>query len=345
MGEPKANAATESPPACCRSAVCRTCEYAAAVLAVLSVFGNEVLGGGPAVVQWTSGREGVDLSNGCGERCRWIAWKRRTRGVVGCVALLSALLSAGCWTETYNRRLEETRRYFEYLAEVNAALQSRHWQEFGIDFRPPKGFEELPAPVGPEADPETPFDRDVLEAFERRDPRQPRHWNPRGYLPGLVGAWRAVLPIDGQEDPRRPCELYILSNYRWWLAREFDAKIEPERFRERAIAALAHLLRIPPPESDKDWEWVDEKLPRGLGYKPKKLWTTITIETELAGRPTDVSIYRYEPGAIQIVLVLAVPQGVDRVNRLYKAFEHALVWMKVDERVPRRRSQSRSIGF
>lgn len=270
---------------------------------------------------------------------------RHARVALRWLLVLGILGTAGCWTETYNRRLEETRRYFEYLAEVDEALQSRHWQEFGIDFRPPRGFEELPAPVGPEADPENPFDRDVLEAFERRDPRQPRHWNSGTYLPGLVGAWRGVFPIEGREDADRPCELYILSNYRWWLAKEFDGKIEPERFLEQAIAALARAMRIRPPESDRDWEWVDEKLPRGLGYKPKKLLTTITFETQLAGRPTDVSIYRYEPGPMQIVLVLAVPHGVDRVNRLYKAFEHALVWMKVDERIPRRRRQSRSIGF
>ncbi len=267
------------------------------------------------------------------------------RDALCCVLALAAICAGGCWTETYNRRLDETRRYFEYLAEVNEALQNRHWQEFGIDFRPPRGFEELPAPPGPESEPDTPFDGDVLERFERNDPRQPHHWNRGAYLPGLVGAWKAVLPIEGQEHPDRPCELYILSNYRWWLAKEFDGKIEPERFREQAIAALARALRIRPPESDRDWEWVDEKLPRGLGYKPKKLLTTITFETQIGGRPTDVSIYRYEPGPIQIVLVLAVPRGVDRVNRLHKAFEHALVWMKVDERIPRRRTQSRSIGF
>ncbi|HID24369.1 MAG TPA: hypothetical protein EYP14_18495 [Planctomycetaceae bacterium] len=242
------------------------------------------------------------------------------------LVLCAALM--GCGAETYERRLEETRKYFEYLQNVNQALSPAPWSEMGIELRVPKQFEMIPPPTGA-------TDPDGLPqpASPASDPRQPRFLEVE--LPGLLGAWRATVPVDTDRETRDlPAFLYVCSNHFLWLQREKNPDVDPLSFDVEFGRRLAPVVGVSPPSSDYDWEWTEEKIPKPGSYAPSKLFDTITFEVVTKGVKYDLMLFRHHAQDIHVILMYLVPEDIAPQVRLRRAIEYSLHSLKVSPEVP-----------
>lgn len=278
-----------------------------------------------------------------------------------------AILLSGCGADVYEARLGETVKYFEYLEKVNGALSPSVWSEFGIELRAPRQFEYLP-PLAPEeelADPETPNaappdDRAPFPAAEEPldgsedpgtaaetppfDSRQPDYMDL--YLPGLLGAWKAeVNVIDGNGVKPGSAYLYVLTNHAMWLKREEEGEnIDPLAFHNAALEEISSSLGLLAPSDVNPWNWEDERIPRGAGYVPKKNLAKIVQQTEIDGEPTDFIIYKYQVKDVQLLILLVVPQRIDRPLPLQNAMTYCLEQLNVSGEIPTTRGTSTSKG-
>ena len=129
--------------------------------------------------------------------------------------ILLAGVVSGCGSEKYQERLDASSEYFKYRREVDSILETRWWQAgtFGLQFRVPRGFVEIPGP----------------ETEEDPDIRQP-DFLPRP-LPGLVGAWEAEVPVEIEESETTSLRawIFICTNHADHLKRYEDPLIEPEK--------------------------------------------------------------------------------------------------------------------
>jgi len=234
----------------------------------------------------------------------------------------------GCGAETYERRLEETRKYFEYLQNVNQALTPAPWTEFGIELRVPKQFELIPPPSGA-----TDAQGHPQPVPPGSDPRQPRFLNLE--LPGLLAAWRATVPVDTESGTRDlPAYLYLCSNHFLWLQKENDPDVDPLSFDVDFGRRLAPLVGVSPPTADYDWQWTEERIPKPGSYVPSKLFDTITFEVTIRGVKYDLSLFRHQAQDIHVILMYLVPQDVAPQVRLSRAIEYSLHTLMVSSEVP-----------
>jgi hypothetical protein len=279
----------------------------------------------------------------------------------GWLAALCVILG-GCGAETYESRLEETRKYFEYLQNVNQVLTANAWSQFGIEFRVPKQFTLMPGPqTASGADgssPETasgtnPDSRSATGQSGRvdgapsvptgPDPRQPRYLGVE--LPGLAGAWTATLPVDsGGQTADRPAYLYVCSNHSLWLQKEADSKVDPLLFFREFGTRLAQALNITPPSADYEWEWKRENIPAGKGYVPSKKYDSIIFELEMNGVQHDLMLFRHQARDIHVVILYVIPHGVDPRQRLTNAINYSLEHLEVSDRLPTTKPSSRPAG-
>lgn len=211
------------------------------------------------------------------------------------------LPASGCGTATYRTRLEETRKYFEYLGRLNDNLRGK-WREKGIELRVPKEFVEIPPPEPPaEGEAET-------TAQETFDPRQPDYI--RLELPGLVGAWKADdIPAAGDgDDATCDAYLYVLSNYDLWL--EAGQTERPRAFHSEFVSLLVGALGVPAP-AEEDWQPI--RAPERDGYvEPREfLMEVFTPPEPIDGRTTDFFVFLHEAGDMQTVILFVIPRDVD----------------------------------
>lgn len=305
--------------------------------------------------------------------------------LLGAVSILT-----GCGSETYERRLAETVQYFEYLEDVNDALESQVWNEAGVSLRVPNGFVLLPPP-----DPDAQVEQRPTSAIEgissgfltgqpganpaddlaflndppladdemeeppggfpsaapgelmphlANDPRQPKYLGLT--LPGLEGAWRAdVEVIQGQQTIDSACFLYVLSNHSLWLQREAGIRVEPMFFHRMVAEQVAYALGMLPPSEMNPWPWVEERIPRGLGYVPKKNMQLIELQQQVGSLLLNIAVYRYQTKDTQVVIVLVVPNGMDRPQIIAEGINLCLQQMKVDGAAPTRRASTKGPNF
>lgn len=222
-------------------------------------------------------------------------------GHSGVCLMLAVCLSAavlGCGGRVYEGRLEETRKYFEFIEKQNVNLTPQ-WAGQGIQFRAPKPFVVMPPPPPPKKPKEG----------EEPEPPPPDLRQPafiEGGLPGLAGAWKADFPLGS--GPGSPTGyLYILSNFELFLdeTRAEDAA----NFHTVAVSAITGGLKVARPADDK---WVTEKYPRGVGYNEQRAFTVAVLNPapEIDGLKYDGTIYLAKNGEIQVVVLLLIPQGI-----------------------------------
>jgi hypothetical protein len=114
---------------------------------------------------------------------------RRPAPVWRCLAALLLLASAGCGAGTYEARLRENSiPYFELREQQGKNLGSQ-WTSANIRFTPPAEFKEVRAPS----------DADEKRKGRDADPRQPKFLEAP--LPGLLGVWRADIPVGSRVPP------------------------------------------------------------------------------------------------------------------------------------------------
>ena len=258
---------------------------------------------------------------------------------VRCVRFLMFLALpalAGCGGELYEQRLENTKIVFAHESLLRENLQGE-WTDadYGIALRIPQKFEVLPPPVRP--DPATiPAGEEGENAPEEEveviDDRQPKYLNVE--LPGLRGAFQARVKAiaDNNTEVEGEAWIYVMSN------QDLADKVEEAKdFSLGFVKTLAGALQMsaPPPES---FETARFPVRAGNFVKPLK-YTAVVLkpEDDIAGLPRQFSVYLYENGDVQVVVLFVLPQNVDGSEKLSERIPLCLETLKVgpDRVVPK----------
>lgn len=250
------------------------------------------------------------------------------------LALLTAVACSGCGTQQYEERLKQTELYFAYRQRVDEALEKITWQsaQFDVEFRPPIGFQEIPAP-GPE---------------EGHDARQPTFINTR--LPGLIGAWQGQVRIDvaGIEATELRAFVFMCTNHSRFL--ELDDENPAGLFREDIVERLGPALGFDPP-SQTPWTWEPVRAPRGTAYVPRKSYEWILLDKvpcniDNQNIEMDFKIYRYDEGQIQLAVISVIPHSemLDPRERIEQRMEYAMEQLQMGSEVPRKTGAVQSSG-
>jgi len=249
------------------------------------------------------------MSAAVGARCRWLLP----------VLPLAAMALAGCGSELYEQRLANTKILFAHEELLREHLQGK-WSdaEYGISLRIPHKFEVLPPPVKPESadKPAGQEGENAEEEVEIPDDRQPKYLNVE--LPGLRGAFQAKVKViaENKVEVDGDAWIYVMSNQD--MAERSDAAKE---FSKSFVSSLGEALQSTPSEAD----WHDEfhppkrpaDSPQKVFVKPLK-YTSIVLKPvdDIAGLTRQFSIYMYEQGEIQVIVLFVIPQNVEGSERL-----------------------------
>ncbi|QDT79102.1 hypothetical protein Mal35_25560 [Gimesia maris] len=240
------------------------------------------------------------------------------------ILLLSTVLILfhGCGAETYEKRLNETSKYFAYVDTRNQAL-SGFWSSPTIKMRVPLEFQQMEAPKNPVASASDESESPAPEPAPTIDPRQPDYADL--VLPGLEGAWRAEVPVDQEQDRvEHPAYLYVLSNQS--LLKEKREK-EALDFFNSVNNQIAHTFdQFLNPEIFKS-----ERYPKGKGYSNPKsfLVGTFVPEMPINGVPYQFQIYLSESGNQQVVILLVIPQNIARASKLKEQMDYSLETVEI----------------
>lgn len=253
-----------------------------------------------------------------------VCWSRQ----VVRAAMTAALLGlSGCGYQVYERRLEETRKYFTYLEKLDANLGPAYRDGSIEELRPPLGFRFVPPPA--------PVKNELGELEEPVvDPRQPNYLLIE--FPGLIATWEAVFDIlTGEGRERRPGYLYALSNA---ALLNTDPELAAD-FTRSVLIQLADALRIPQLDPASA---VPEEYPRAKTY-------TVPNRFEVYRFPADqifidnvqhtVEVYVHRQNEVQFLLVLILPAGIDSNVRLSERIPLMLERLKVS---PKRQAPKRA---
>ena len=244
-------------------------------------------------------------------------------------ALVVLTVVCGCGSQTYEQRLDESRKYFTYREKVDSALEKRWWQSgnFGLRFRPPKGFVEIPAP-----------------AEEEADLRQPT-FLPRA-LPGLLGAWETTVPVQIEEEPdvsELQAWIFLCTNHKDHLDKFDDPLIEPLKFNTRIIDNIAFNLRYQPPTETEPWPFEEERVPVGTPYVPRKNYVATSlrpledrVNIDGSGEVNmNFMLNQYEQGPIQMMLIAAYPSAIDPRYDMHGKIKIAMETLQMTDEIPR----------
>lgn len=260
----------------------------------------------------------------------------RLRGWLASLASLLILTVIGCGTQTYEERLAETAKYYAYRQQVDSALTRNPWQEFGIQLRIPKGFQQIPGPTEEDA----------------HDGRQPGFLsNP---LPGLVGAWQGEVHVElpDREDPTMPAWIFVCTNHQRFLDKQSDPGVTPALFVEDISNLLATELRYEPDTALNRWTYEEVRAPVGTAYVPRKTYEWIMLDDEKEIDGTQVRMQfrfiRYYVNEIQFCLLTVAPHDevLDRRDwrQFYTGIDLAMENLVVSGDPPRQQSSAQTSG-
>ncbi len=270
------------------------------------------------------------------------------------LTFLSASLG-GCGSQTYELRLEETKKYFSYLNKVNASLhaaESGLVRDYKITIRIPIQFNFIPPPVPTESE----ENEEPVPVPPEADERQRKFMNT--ILPGLLGAWEADLVVQyAEEDEEAEADeeeedagadtakgyIYLLGNHLKWIAKEEDASVEPLSFAVEATDAIASGFRMPPDRDEQPWDWAVKKKPSGeAGYVGKKVFDAFEFganegdpEIEIDGAYYNVELYIHEVGDIQVLLMIVAPIDTATSEKLGERVGLMLEQLEVEAVTPK----------
>ncbi|MCA8986298.1 MAG: hypothetical protein KDA78_01565 [Planctomycetaceae bacterium] len=240
--------------------------------------------------------------------------------------LVLAGFLTGCGGAVYEKRLEFTQKYYDYIDRLNRNLATQ-FANYGISLRVPKQFTEIPAPPPRPRPAEGAEEEDAEEPV---DPRQPKFFDEP--LPGLLAAWQANLTtVDGGGSTTQgKGHLYLLGNYDYWRTFKTPREIgDPLKFHEDVMNMLVDQLQIVLDErqrgtaTDRVNKWFNEVVPEAADeeFVRKKEFTTITLVPEESGDDEEqprmqYQVYLYQSGDMQIVLLYVLPRSVSAGEEL-----------------------------
>ena len=226
-------------------------------------------------------------------------------------------LQAGCGSHVYKQRLAKTAKYYESLDRLKRSL-SRPWRAEGIEIRVPKQFVLLPISPENQFDPEADHE-DSTDEVEDDDGLQPDDMGD--ILPGLLGAWEAMVSVEGVA---RPCYMYVMSNH-YLLKNRSDESID---FYEEVVNEIIDGLDLLFPEENR---WSMESIPPGLGYVEKKEFRKIRLRPNefVDDVRTDFTIYMFQKEIVRVALLFVVPRGIDSQEKMYERIALSLETLSV----------------
>lgn len=259
------------------------------------------------------------------ERCPPLNRRAFLAGLAG-----TSLMAIGCGAETYESRLTETKRYFEYLEKVNAALGPKDTPYEGLEIRVPKSFEKLLFPAPPaEGQPEEP------PPLPSEDPYR-LGYHPNIQLEGVIASWKANVRVEapGNDRVEAPAYIHLLSNLARWEEKQADVDVDPLRYFADLTNVLANAYNVRTETSEEPWPW--DKIRGFSPYVGKKTVQSVAIPPE--DHPINAIVYQIEVKDVQIALLLVYPRNIDASLHLEDRMKHTLEWLKVPSQPPQKKT-------
>lgn len=260
----------------------------------------------------------------------------RRRCLLALFAGVAAATIFGCGTQAYEHRLAETARYYEYRQRVDTALERNAWQQFGVELRAPKGFQEIPGPT----------------EEGQHDARHPNFF--RAPLPGLIGAWQGEVAVDipNRDVSTMPAWIFVCTNHQRFLDKLSEPTITPHGLKEDLTNVLATELRYEPDTALNRWQYEEVRAPQGTPYVPRKTYEWIILDDEriIDGSRVrmEFRLVRFDVKEIQFCMLTVVPheEVLDRRDwrRFYSAIDLAMENLVVSGDPPRAKSAAQSSG-
>ncbi len=243
---------------------------------------------------------------------------------------LSAL--SGCGLQNYEKRLEETKKYYSYLEKIDTNLAPA-WKDGPVDeLRVPLQFRPIrkPAPVK-NAEGET---EEVVV-----DPRQPNYISLE--LPGLLGAWEAPFDIvvDGKKQPRKGY-IYVVSNYSLFNS---ELASQAPDFTRTLLGMISDRLSLPPVDLTKGER---EQFPKvkADAYTAQNTFDVFRFKSDellVDGAPYTIDAYTNLQKDLQLNILLVLPVGIDAQAKMFERVPLMFERMKLDPKKRPARQASR----
>jgi hypothetical protein len=235
-----------------------------------------------------------------------------------------ACVAGGCGYATYERRMDETRRYFTYLDILNQHLSRSVWRGDGVELRAPKQFQLIAPPPAPPASKE-----DEQEA-PQRDPRQPTF--TEAVLPGMRGSWKADLTATGGKATLK-AYMYVLSNYD--LVGKKESEEQAANFNVDVAKTLAKAADQPDTAIEKTTIYDVPKGSKDDVFVHKTSYKMVTPPVPLKIEDDDYRIQIYEhfkdKSPAQVTVVFVLPNNVSPSEKIDRAVDLCLETLNVTQ--------------
>lgn len=269
-------------------------------------------------------------------------------------ALIVGAVTAGCGRETYEHRLEESRRYFTYLDKLNQNLSPLVTGK-GVEIRVPKQFQLIPGPIPKKSRPKPPAKKGAKDSDkgsdkdsakdapkdppadsgeeEERDPRQPKYADIT--FPGLQLAFSSDLSVGGKA--RQPAYLYVLTNGDLLGKKGSDEKAAA--FNHTVIHTIATAVGQPDPPPEK---MSNDAVPKGEPWVTKRTFKVVRpgFPASIEGKDYRIDVYNCKQEKNEVTLVYVLPENVSPAEKLSTNIDLSLETLKVTKLVPSAKSAS-----
>ncbi len=241
---------------------------------------------------------------------------------LGLLALCVGLpFVSGCGLQTYETRLEETRKYYAYLEKIDSNLAPA-WKDGPIDeLRVPMQFRSIrkPAPVKN-------ADGEMEDAPV--DPRQPNYISLE--LPGLLGTWEAPFDIvvDGKKQPRKGY-IYVVSNYSMFNS---ELASQAPDFMRTLLGTISDRLSLPPVDLAKGEREQYPKV-KADAYTAQNTFDAYHFKSDellVDGVPYTIDAYTNLQKDLQVDVLVILPVGIDAQSKMFERVPLMLERLKID---------------
>lgn len=252
----------------------------------------------------------------------------------GGVLAIVCVVIAGCGLQNYEKRLEETSKYYSYLAKIDANLAPA-WKEGPIDeLRVPLQFKLIRKPP--------PVKNAEGEMEEQPDPRQPNYIALE--LPGMLGAWEAPFDkvVEGTKQTRKGY-IYAVSNYSMFNS---ELASQAPDFLRALLGTISDRLSLPAVEPGKGEREQYPKV-KADAYTTQNTYDVYRFNSDellVDGEKYTIDVYTQIQKDTQVALLLVLPVGLDSSARMMERTPLMLERFKVDPKKKPSRAQTKSVG-